>query len=512
MDSKHAALQRHFGYSSFLPHQEGIIDAVLAKRDVFAVMATGGGKSLCYQLPAMLFSGLTVVVSPLIALMKDQVDGLLARGIPAATLNSAMSHGERTAAEQAILTGRIRILYVSPEKAVQPYFLSLIRRAKLGLIAVDEAHCISMWGHSFRPEYRKLAVLKQQFPDVPVIALTATAIPAVQDDIIRQLGLISPERFVGGFNRANLNYRVLPKAGYMNALKKFLSGHKGDSGIVYCFSQRSAEETAEKLRESGYLALPYHAGLPDRIRNETQELFATGEAEVICATIAFGMGIDKSDVRYVVHIDLPRDLESYYQETGRAGRDGKPADCILFYSRGDYRNVKYLIEKDCTTQEHRDAAYGKIGKVLEYGETTGCRRKYLLEYFGERYPADSCGNCDCCEKPGKVFDGTEAARVILAAVRECGERFEPSYIADVIAGTKSTRVVVNGHDTGPAFSSGKGYTRDQWLLFMQEMVRRGCMDSSGGRRPVLALNEKSAAVLAGKMAVPLPEPKPEGIV
>lgn len=512
MDAKYSALEKYFGYTSFLPHQEEIIDAVLAGRDVLAVMATGGGKSLCYQLPALVFGGLTVVVSPLIALMKDQVDGLRSNGITAATLNSSLGYGEQRIIERVILEGRIKILYVSPERAVQPFFLSLLAKANVRLIAIDEAHCISMWGHNFRPEYRRLRVLKERFPAVPVIALTATAIPAVQDDIVVQLALKNPAKFVGSFNRKNLTYRVVPKAHYFQKLVKYLNEHRDDAGIIYCFSQKATEDLAEKLQSKGFSALPYHAGLPDAVREEHQEAFSHGDVGIICATVAFGMGIDKPDVRFVIHTDLPKDLESYYQETGRAGRDGDPADCILFYSRGDYNTTRYLIEKECADAVRKDVAYRKAGAMLDYCETTGCRRKFLLTYFGEAYPEERCGGCDRCETPVKVFDGTDAASAVISCIRQTGERFGASYVVDVLTGSKSARIRENGHDALPAYNSGGGYTRDQWLLFIQEMVRKGFVTSTGGRYPVLTLNDRSRAVLAGNLPVPLTEPEPAGVV
>jgi ATP-dependent DNA helicase RecQ len=444
--------------------------------------------------------------------MKDQVDGLRANGIPAATINSSLGYGERRIIERLILEGRIRVLYVSPERAVQPFFLSLLKKADVRLIAIDEAHCISMWGHNFRPEYRRLRVLKERFPAVPVIALTATAIPAVQDDIAKQLALKNPARFVGSFNRTNLTYRVVSKTRYFPRLVRYLNEHRDDAGIIYCFSQKATEDLAEKLRGKGFSALPYHAGLPDAVREEHQEAFSHGDVDIICATVAFGMGIDKPDVRFVIHTDLPKDLESYYQETGRAGRDGDPADCILFYSRGDYNTIRYLIEKECADVVRKDAAYRKAGAMLDYCETTGCRRKFLLTYFGEAYPEERCGGCDRCETPVKVFDGTRVASTIIACISEVGERFGASYVADVLVGSKSARVRENGHDALPAYNSGEGYTRDQWLRFVQEMVRKGFITSTGGRYPVLVLNDRSRAVVEGSLPVPLTEPEPAGVV
>ncbi|NLB00260.1 MAG: DNA helicase RecQ [Methanomicrobiales archaeon] len=512
MDTKYTVLERYFGYTAFRPHQEEIVDAVLAGRDVLAVMATGGGKSLCYQLPALVLGGLTVVVSPLIALMKDQVDSLRANGVAAATINSSLGYGEQKIIERVILEGRIRILYVSPERAVQSSFLALIKKANVRLIAVDEAHCISMWGHNFRPEYRRLRLLKERFPTVPIIALTATAIPAVQNDIATELALSNPVRFVGSFNRKNLTYRVVPKARYFPRLITYLTEHRSDAGIIYCFSQKATEELAKKLQDKGFSALPYHAGLPDAVRAEHQEAFSRGDVAIICATVAFGMGIDKPDVRFVIHTDLPKDIESYYQETGRAGRDGEAADCILFYSRGDYGTIRYIIEKEYSTAAQKDIAYRKAGTMLDYCETTGCRRKFLLAYFGEPYPEERCGACDRCETETRVFDGTDAASAIITCIRETGERFGASYIADVLTGSRSAKIRENRHDRLPVYGSGRSYTRDQWLLFIQEMVRKGVITSTGGRYPTLVLNGRSREVLAGTVPVPLAEPHPEGIV
>lgn len=509
MSAKTEMLERYFGYTTFRPLQEEIIDAVLAGRDVVAVMATGGGKSLCYQLPALMLGGLAVVVSPLIALMKDQVDALTANGIPAATLNSTLTYGERTAAERAITSGTLRLLYVSPERAVTPGFLSLLKRSDLRLIAVDEAHCISMWGHQFRPEYRRLRELREQFPRVPIVALTATATPAVQEDIVRQLHLRSPAGFTGSFNRENLRYRVLPKRNVFPTLLKYLADHREEAGIIYCFSQKSTEELAEKLAEKGYRAVPYHAGLPDVVRAVHQEQFIRGDVDIVCATVAFGMGIDKPDVRFVIHADLPKDIESYYQETGRAGRDGEASDCILFYSRGDYRTIKYLIEKECGEPAQKDVAYRKAGKMLDYCESTECRRKFLLRYFGETYPAERCGTCDRCETPAEVFDATEAGKTIIECIRQTGERFGASYIADVLCGSKSGRIIANGHDAIPAYGSGGGYTRDQWQTVLQEMVRKGVVTSTGGRYPVITLNETSRSVLSGKKPIKIAGSPPE---
>jgi len=392
----HLILQRCFGHTAFNPYQREIIQDILDGRDVLAVLATGGGKSLCYQVPALIGDGVTLVISPLIALMKDQVDGLRANGIRAATLNSSLGYGEQKIIERVIREGRIRVLYVSPERAVQPFFLSLLAQSDVRLIAIDEAHCISMWGHNFRPEYRRLRVLKERFPAVPVIALTATAIPAVRNDIVVQLALSNPARFVGSFNRKNLTYRVVPKARYFPRLVAYLNEHRDDAGIIYCFSQKATEDLAEKLRGKGFSALPYHAGLPDAVRAENQEAFSHGDATIICATVAFGMGIDKPDVRFVIHTDLPKDIEAYYQETGRAGRDGEPGECVLLYSPADAARLRALASRDGYTSGTLRVALAKIDAMRDFCESPGCRRRHLLRYFGEAYPIENCGSCDAC--------------------------------------------------------------------------------------------------------------------
>lgn len=401
MDRLHLILQRYFGHSVFNPYQREIIEDLLAGRDVLAVLATGGGKSLCYQVPALIGEGVTLVISPLIALMKDQVDDLQARGIGAEALNSSCSYTATRRILSELKEGLIQVLYVSPEKAVGEDFIDLMASLPVTLIAVDEAHCISMWGHQFRPEYRSLAVLKERYPGVPMVALTATATPDVREDIARQLNLADPAIYVGSFNRENLRYAVVPKEeGAYERLRAYLRGHRKDTGIVYVGTREGAETLAARLRAAGLPALPYHAGMTAAARGETQDRFIGGKVPVVCATSAFGMGIDKPDVRFVVHYDMPKTLEAYYQESGRAGRDGKESDCILFHNDNDARRLRSFIDRDLPSEFQREVARSKLQSMADYCTTAECRRKMLLEYFGERFDALPCGGCDACAPAG----------------------------------------------------------------------------------------------------------------
>ncbi|MDG6256531.1 MAG: DNA helicase RecQ [Methanomicrobiaceae archaeon] len=497
-------LKRYFGYTSFLPHQEGILRAVLEGRDVLAVVATGGGKSLCYQLPALLKDGLTVVVSPLIALMKDQVDALRECGVAAAYLNSTLSYDERVRIEEKLRRGTLSLLYISPERVVQPGFRRILQGLTISLVAIDEAHCISQWGHEFRPEYRQLALIKRTFPATPVIALTATATAAVRQDICEQLHLDRPAEFVGSFLRRNLHYRVIPKSNAYAQLVGYLSGHRGDSGIVYCTSKKTVEDLAQKLNRDGFLALPYHAGLDSRVRSRTQDTFIRDAVRIIVATVAFGMGIDKPDVRFVIHYDLPQTLEQYYQETGRAGRDGEKSDCILLYSRGDRAKVQYFIEKKSSEAEKR-VARRKLEQLIEFCESSTCRVRMLLRYFGEELSPPSCGTCDNCLEPRRTFDGTEIAQTVIACVSQIGAPFGAGYIADVLRGAKSGKVKARGHTAVPAYGSGRGTTREQWTEYIGELVRKGYLAVEGDRYPVIVLNERSREIAGGRLNVVLSE-------
>ncbi len=508
MDSLHLTLERYYGYSAFLPYQEEIVRDILRKRDVLAVLATGGGKSLCYQLPALVTGGLTVVVSPLISLMKDQVDTLAAQGIAAATLNSSLPYDTMVRTLADLEAGRIRLLYVSPEKAVQSRFLETLRELRITLFAVDEAHCISEWGHQFRPEYRRLRVLKDEFPETPMIALTATAIPAVRQDICRQLDLADPAVYVGSFDRKNLQYVVTGKKGAYARLLDYLKSKPGRSGIVYFSSRKRTEEVAEKLQKDGFRALPYHADLPGGFRDRVQDLFIRDELDVVCATNAFGMGIDKPDVRFVIHYDMPRSLEAYAQESGRAGRDGEESDCILFYSPGDrQKNVKILETDAATDPEYHRIALQKLGAMVQYCETTRCRRQYLLDYFGEAFDDVPCNSCDACLLPGEFIDGREAAGKIVACIAGMPGSFGVRQIADVLAGSRSSRVTSRGHQDLAAYNSGSEYSSDQWSAFVRELVANGYLDQSQGQYPVVTLNERSRSLLSGSGSVRLTRPK-----
>src|SRR3989344_2384064 len=393
-------LKTHFGYDAFRPLQEEIINAVLRKKDVLVLMPTGGGKSLCFQLPALTFPGITLVVSPLIALMKDQVDALTANGIAAACLNSTLDADVQADVESRARSGALKLLYVAPERLVQPEFQAFLEQLTVSLIAIDEAHCISEWGHDFRPDYRCMKELRETFPSVPVIALTATATPRVREDILKELRMEGAPVFLSGFNRPNLRYVVRPKRDAVGQLVRLLASYKDKAVIVYCFSRKNTEEVAEKLCRAGFEALPYHAGLDRNVGRETQEKFIRDEVPVIVATIAFGMGIDKPDVRLVVHMDLPKTIESYYQETGRAGRDGLPSECVLFYAYGDRRKQEYFINMMDDGPE-KALAHQKLAQVISYGETRACRRRFLLEYFGERSASATCDACDVCVPPAK---------------------------------------------------------------------------------------------------------------
>jgi ATP-dependent DNA helicase RecQ len=417
MDRAKAFLQKYWGYTTFRPLQQEIISSVLAGRDTLGILATGSGKSLCYQLPTLCLGGTTLVVSPLIALMKDQVDDLNHRGISAAAWTGFIDARERLRIESGLREGTLRVLFVSPEKCVQGAFLSLLHSCPIRLVAIDEAHCISAWGHNFRPEYRQLASIRKAFPAIPFIALTATATPDVRRDIAQQLGLLNPAEFVGSFDRPNLTYCVQKKKNPEVFLRDYLGRHRHDSGIIYCMSRHETEDIAGELKKRGFAAAAYHAGLPQQIRESVQEAFLKGDVLAVCATVAFGMGIDKPDVRFVIHTSLPRSPEAYYQETGRAGRDGKAAECILLYSPADAARLRALIGRDESTSGGLRVALAKLDAIREFCEAPGCRRQHLLRYFGEAYPHDTCRACDFCT--GVAEKGAEDALFVrLKALRK----------------------------------------------------------------------------------------------
>ncbi len=483
-------LQEKFGFSSFRLEQEAIINSVLQKKDTFALMPTGGGKSLCYQIPALIFDGLTVVVSPLIALMKDQVDALRINGIDAAFLNSTQSYQEQKRILDAIHSKKLKLLYLAPEST----FFKQLLTFDVSLIAIDEAHCISHWGHDFRPEYRMLSQLKRTMPHVPVIALTATADRITRKDIVEKLELQSPATFVSSFNRANIRYTVEPKQRSFEKLLDFLDKRKNESGIIYCLSRASTETLANHLMEEGYQALPYHAGLEKDLRTKHQELFLRDEAKIIVATIAFGMGIDKSNVRYVVHMDLPKNIESYYQETGRSGRDGLDSEALLFYSYGDVSKMKRFVEVN-DNPEQTEIYLKKLEQMAQYGDLTTCRRKYLLNYFDEAFP-DYCGNCDACLTRSEQFDGTLLVQKALSAVARLQERFGAGYVIDFLRGSNAARIGEE-HKRLRTFGIGADVSKEQWGTIIRELIAQNYLTKAEGNYPVLKLTAKSDAVLKG---------------
>jgi len=478
-------LKQHFGYDEFRPGQEEIISNALSSRHGLVVMPTGGGKSLCYQLPALARGGLTLVVSPLIALMKDQVDGLRANGIAAEFLNSSLDNATAGAVERRALAGDVNLLYVAPERVSMPGFRRFLHTLDLRLIAIDEAHCISEWGHDFRPDYRALSELRTEFPDTPVMALTATATERVRDDIVGQLQLSDCPRFVSGFDRANLRYRVQPRQQAWDALVSLVGERRGQSAIVYCFSRKETVEVAEGLTAAGHPAIAYHAGLDAETRRVTQERFIDGEVPIVAATIAFGMGIDKPDIRLVVHYTLPKSIEGYYQETGRAGRDGLPSDCVLFFSEGDRAKQEFFIQQ--TTGDARESAEQQLQQMVEYGRLQSCRRRYLLAYFGEAMAGDSCGNCDTCLAERQSVDVTTVAQKILSAVIRTGERFGIAHIINVLLGSKAQRIRELGHDKLSVHGIVNDYDRNGLRDIANGLVEHGFLARDDGQYPTISV-------------------------
>ncbi|HVW14375.1 MAG TPA: DNA helicase RecQ [Mucilaginibacter sp.] len=496
------ALQKYFGYSEFRHQQEAIIQNILAGNDVLTLMPTGGGKSLCYQLPAMLMDGLTIVISPLIALMKDQVDSLNVNGISAAFLNSSQSDAEQETITQKLKNNEIKLLYLAPERIFRSgsKLIDFLKSLPVCLIAIDEAHCISHWGHDFRPEYLMLAGLKKEFHKTPVIALTATADKLTRKDILEKLELKNPAEFVSSFNRANITYRVIPKKNSFNQLLDFLEKRKEDSGIIYCLSRKSTEELAADLKAEGYSAAPYHAGMEQAEKASNQEAFLRDEIKIIVATIAFGMGINKSNVRYVVHADLPKNIEGYYQETGRAGRDGLPSDALLLYSYGDASKLQRFARVE-GNEEQSAIMLKKLDDMVKYAQLQTCRRQYLMQYFDETFPAN-CGSCDVCLSEIKKFDGTLIAQKALSAVARLKEGFGNTYVIDFLRGSKREKIREE-HKQLKTFGVGADIHRADWFRYMRELVTQGYLQVTDDASPVLKLTAKSDTVLRGLEKVDL---------
>jgi ATP-dependent DNA helicase RecQ len=509
IDNLLGLLKQNFGFDSFRPLQEEIVRDALADGDVFALLPTGAGKSLCFQLPALARPGLTVVVSPLISLMKDQVDALTASGIAATFVNSTLQAGEITARMRGLRVGEYRLLYVAPERLMLSAFLSNLREWPINLIAIDEAHCISEWGHDFRPEYRQLAQLRELFPQTPLMALTATATKRVQTDILNQLRLRRPNCYVASFNRPNLTYRVLPKDGAYKQLLRFLQTHEQDSGIIYCQSRNTTENLSMRLNADGVRAEPYHAGLEPATRGRNQESFLRDDVQVICATIAFGMGINKSNVRFVVHYDLPKNIEGYYQETGRAGRDGLPSDCLLLFSAGDAVKYSKFIDEVSNAHE-RELARQQLRQMVQLAESAECRRVALLRYFGEEFRAQDCGACDNCLTPRETYDGTIEAQKFLSCVYRLHEKsridFGINQIAEVLTGADSEKVRRWDHHTVSTYGIGQDHSQNEWRFIGRELVRLGLLKQLPEKFNVLRLSESGLIALKDRQSIHLAKP------
>ncbi len=504
-----ALLKRTFGYSTFRPLQREIIEATLAGQDVFALLPTGGGKSLCFQLPALARPGLTVVVSPLIALMKDQVDQLQASGVAATFLNSSLNAEEARSRLAGLHRGQFKLLYAAPERLMLDGWVENLKRWNVNCLAIDEAHCVSEWGHDFRPEYRQLAKLRTALPNVPVMALTATATERVRADIISHLKLRDPQLFVASFNRPNLTYRVIPKDQPTKQIIDFIRKREHESGIVYCASRAAAERVAEALAGRGWPARAYHAGLDAGERSRNQEQFLRDDTRIICATIAFGMGINKPNVRWVIHHDLPKNIEGYYQETGRAGRDGLPGDCLLLFSAGDIAKQTHFLDE--ITNEHEQAvARAQLRQTVHYAESSGCRRSELLGYFGEGFPLDNCGACDNCLEPRDTYDGTIVAQKLLSCVYRIQQnsRFTVglNHIVEVLTGADTDKIRRWGHEQLTTYGIGKELTRPAWAAVGRELTRLGYLAVAEGEFATLAVTAAGMNVLRTRTPIKLTRP------
>ena len=497
-------LRRVYGYDGFRPGQEAIIDAVLAERDCLVLMPTGGGKSLCYQIPAQLRHGVGIVVSPLIALMADQVAALRQLGVAAAGLNSTVPWREQTSIRDALAAARLDLLYLAPERLLQEDTLALLERCEIALFAIDEAHCVSQWGHDFRQDYLGLDVLAERFPGVPRMALTATADQRTRAEIVHRLALRQPARFVSGFDRPNIRYTVQAKENANAQLLRFLDERRGEAGIVYCLSRRKTEAVAELLQGEGHDALPYHAGLPAHERAAHQARFLRDDGVVIVATVAFGMGIDKPDVRFVAHVDLPKSVEAYYQETGRAGRDGQPAEAWMVYGLQDVVRLRQMVEESEADEQHKRIERGKLDALLGWCEVTACRRAALLRYFGDE-PAEGCGNCDTCLAPPTTWDGTVEAQKLMSCIVRTGQRFGAAHVVDVLRGKDTAKVRQHRHAELTTFGIGEERSERQWRSLLRQLIVRGFVRSDPARYGALALTPDARPLLRGEATLTLRE-------
>jgi len=496
-------LQDVFGYHAFRGSQEVIVEHVIRGDDALVLMPTGGGKSLCYQIPAMVRPGTGIVISPLIALMQDQVDALLQLGVKAAFLNSSLDAASARKVERSFLAGELDLLYVAPERLLTPYFLELLEQTTIALFAIDEAHCVSQWGHDFRPEYVQLSILHEKFPHVPRIALTATADAPTQREIIERLSLAQARQFISSFDRPNIHYRIVQKQNAREQLLQFLTTeHAGDAGIVYCLSRKKVEETAEWLIAKGWRALPYHAGLSNAVRQQHQQRFIREEGVVMVATVAFGMGIDKPNVRFVAHLDLPKSMEGYYQETGRAGRDGMPANAWLAYGLGDVITLRRMLDSSEAEEQYKRLERRKLDALLGFCETTLCRRQVLLNYFGEAYTGP-CQHCDNCLEPGVLTDGKIPAQMALSCVYRTGQRFGVKYLIDVLLGNSTEQMQRFQHQKVSTFGIGGAYSQQQWQSIFRQLIAANLLTIDMSGFGSLRLTESSVPLLRGERGISL---------
>lgn len=501
-----SVLKSVFGYQSFRKGQEEVINASLNGQDALVVMATGNGKSLCYQIPALCFDGLTLVISPLISLMKDQVDQLQANGIEADFLNSSQTLEQQQQVQNKLISGQLKLLYVSPEKVMTNSFFQLISYSKVSFIAIDEAHCISQWGHDFRPEYTQLGGLKASFPHAPIMALTATADYATRQDVLTHLNLKNPHKYIGSFDRPNIRYTLEEKYKPMEQLTRFVLAQKGKSGIIYCNSRNKVERIAESLRNKGVSAAAYHAGMETALRERVQQDFQRDNVQVVVATIAFGMGINKSNVRFVAHFDLPRSIESYYQETGRAGRDNLPAEAVLFYEPADYAWLqKILLEKPETLQ--RQIEQHKLEAIGEFAESQTCRRLVLLNYFGE-HRQTPCNNCDICLDPPKKYDGLVDAQKVMSTIYRVGQCYGAHYVIAVLRGMHNQKIIERQHDKLSVYGIGKDKSKEHWQSVIRQLIHLGFVQQVISElNPTLQLTESAKAILKGEEPLELAMPR-----
>ncbi len=500
-------LREVFGYQSFRSGQDAVIEQLVAGNDVLAIMPTGGGKSLCYQIPALVRPGLAIVVSPLIALIKDQVDALRANGVAAAGLHSGLARDELLEVYSQLWRGDLKLLYIAPERILLPDFLARLQDLPLSLIAIDEAHCISQWGHDFRPEYAELGRLKQLFPHIPIAALTATADDATRIDILNRLGLHEPFVHLASFDRPNIRYTLVEKFKPSEQLLHYVQKQAGQCGIVYCTSRKRTEEVADLLKVRNIRAACYHAGLPAEERARVQDAFIRDDLDIVVATVAFGMGIDKPNVRFVVHYDIPKNIESYYQETGRAGRDGLPAEALLLFDPADIERVRGLLENN-ENPEQRQVEIFKLNLMSAFAEAQTCRRQVLLNYFGE-YHAKPCGNCDICLDPPKTYDGTEDAQKALSCVYRVGQRYGMGHVIEVLRGAQSQRIRELGHDKLSTYGRGQEQSHEYWLSVLRQLIHKGLLVQNITRHLVLQLTEAARPILRGEQPLELAVPRTE---